>query len=642
MKTIIPFLKKFWFRLLFFALGLGSLLWFLIRVIPKPSRAAYPCMKAAAPLASSFVMYLIGITSFTLFFRKALGKIIQSRYLLGSLFVILGLAAGTVTIVTTTNRSLATDYQGYQVGNEPIGEGKGIFPGRVVWIHDPDATNQDCSNVEDDYWYEDKNTDQAVVNAMLSEGLQKLTGTSSDENAWDAIFRYHNNTHGRGDKGYTTGEEIVIKINMNAVYYGEDGTNTSPQICYAILNQLINKAGVAQSDIGIGDPNCTMISNAYEKCSPVFPDVNYWNSPGPDNLSATPTKVIFGSDGSSSDHLPQNYVDAEYMINIPIFKKHHRAGISLTSKNHFGSIAIIGDAWHLHESLPVPDAHEEEKPPNGNYGIYRCFVDIMGHKDLGGKTILYLIDGLWGSTNWGHPPIKWRMAPFGDGGATMENADYPNSLFLSQDPVAIQSVCFDFLYEEFDLDHPTEGDPSTSHKGPFPHFAGTDDFLHQAADPENWPPNVDYDPENDGSVLGSLGVHEHWNNATDKQYSKNLGIGNGIELISTYVVNSTDELDFAEDGFRLYPNYPNPFSESTTIHYHLAIPSTLQIRIFNSSGQLIHVVRFHDRMVGACKFVWDGRDIIGKPVPAGTYICNIRVSNTRGKFDMNNKMQVMR
>ncbi len=31
--------------------------------------------------------------------------------------------------------------------------------------------------------------------------------------------------------------------------------------------------------------------------------------------------------------------------------------------------------------------------------------------------------------------------------------------------------------------------------------------------------------------MDSLGVHEHWNNAVDKQYSRNLGAGRGIELI---------------------------------------------------------------------------------------------------------------
>ena len=36
--------------------GLASLIWFLVRVIPKPSRASYPCQRAAAPLASGFVI----------------------------------------------------------------------------------------------------------------------------------------------------------------------------------------------------------------------------------------------------------------------------------------------------------------------------------------------------------------------------------------------------------------------------------------------------------------------------------------------------------------------------------------------------------------------------------------------------------
>ena len=33
--------------------------------------------------------------------------------------------------------------------------------------------------------------------------------------------------------------------------------------------------------------------------------------------------------------------------------------------------------------------------------------------------------------------------------------------------------------------------------------------------------------------MESLGVHEHWNNSVDKQYSRNLGTDNGIELISS-------------------------------------------------------------------------------------------------------------
>lgn len=43
--------------------------------------------------------------------------------------------------------------------------------------------------------------------------------------------------------------------------------------------------------------------------------------------------------------------------------------------------------------------------------------------------------------------------------------------------------------------------------------------------------NPAYDPEGDGTPLKSLGVAEHWNNATDRQYSRNLGKEEGIELV---------------------------------------------------------------------------------------------------------------
>ncbi len=45
-------------RWLFPLVGFCSLLWFLVRVIPRPTRATYPCQRAAFPLASGFVIWL--------------------------------------------------------------------------------------------------------------------------------------------------------------------------------------------------------------------------------------------------------------------------------------------------------------------------------------------------------------------------------------------------------------------------------------------------------------------------------------------------------------------------------------------------------------------------------------------------------
>ncbi len=443
-------------KLTFILIGLISTLWFLIRVIPKPSRAAYPCMRAAKPLASSFVLYIIGMTSSVFLFKKAKKTFHLSQFKLTIVLILLGFIVGSITSFNFSKNTYAYPISKLESPNSPMGIGKGIFPGRVVWMHNADATNENMTNTAGDYWWDDKNTNQKVVDSMFSEGIKDISGAINDKSAWDSIFSYYNRTHNRGNFGYKPGEKIVVKINFNAGS-GGSGVNTSPQICYALLNQLIKVAGVSQANISIGDPNIDFTEENYTKCHTAFPNVRYWgSSTGRTAVKLSKTEPFITSDGMVKDYLPQDYIDATYMINMPVFKKHHRAGISLCSKNHFGSLTpYTGDAFHVHYSLPCPLADGD--PSNGSYGVYRVFVDIMGHKDLGAKTIIYIIDGIWGSVNYAHPPIKWRMSPF--------NNDWPSSIFISQDPVAIESVGFDFLYKEFDVNNPVEGGVCTMDKG---------------------------------------------------------------------------------------------------------------------------------------------------------------------------------
>jgi hypothetical protein len=124
------------------------------------------------------------------------------------------------------------------------------------------------------------------------------------------------------------------------------------------------------------------------------------------------------------------------------------------------------------------------------------------------KTMLFLIDGLCGNDNVDGPPHrKWKIALFDDA--------WPNSIFMSLDSVAIDSVGFDFLTSEWpDL----------------PDIANADNYLRESALANDPPSKTFYDPERDGIRCRSLGVHEHWNNGTDKKYSRNLGKAHGIEL----------------------------------------------------------------------------------------------------------------
>jgi len=74
--------KYNWVKYVFPIAGLVSLIWFLIRVIPKPSRALYPCQRMAFPIASGFVAWILGLGAWGLAFRKAKLSFARRRYML--------------------------------------------------------------------------------------------------------------------------------------------------------------------------------------------------------------------------------------------------------------------------------------------------------------------------------------------------------------------------------------------------------------------------------------------------------------------------------------------------------------------------------------------------------------------------------
>lgn len=628
-------------------IGLVSTIWFLIRVIPKPSRVNYPCMRVAAPFASSFIAYLIGSAGLVFAFRKARKRVYEARYLVAAGFIAIGLAAGVVMISNTGERAYANYADDPHPPNVPFGEAKGIFPGRVVWVHNPDATNKECTNTSNDYWWMDANNDQVVIDNMLSQSLQSLTGAATDNDAWDALFRYFNTQKDKGDVGYTSGEKIVIKINLgcewsrhvNSTYewwdYGDlDRIDSTPHMILAILRQLINQAGIPQENISIGDMIRNFTGPYWDKCHGEFPNVKYLGVDGRlgrTDIVSSDDPVVFYSDGEDQDRLPVNIIEADYLINLPCLKAHARAGITISAKNHFGS-HCRGDAEHLHRSLPSPD--QDGDYSNGGMGNYRCLVDLLGHEHLGGKTMLIVVDGIWGAGEAVYPPNKWKSAPF--------NNDWPSSLIVSQDPVAVESVCFDFLYEEYSSEN-YNSDFFMNLPYAFPHMPGVQDYLHQAADTTNWPDDIKYDPENDGTPLSSLGVHEHWNNPTDKQYSRDLGTGEGIELIKISGASAIhNDASIAANKFVLIGNYPNPFNISTTIRYELPIQAFVELSIYNMNGEQVrHLVR-EQQSSGAYFVQWDGTSDRGKVLSSGTYLYELKAALANRTLHIIDKMLLIK
>jgi len=528
-------------RLLFIFLGIISTIWFLIRVIPKPSRAAYPCMRVAAPFMSGLIVYLLSVAGLTYASRKLKRKIINVRYIstLLLMFGVLVIFAINPSINFSTSNQKVTWKEGPDDGpNQPFGTGMGVNPGRVIWAWDTMATVRNPKT----YHFLPENYHQDVIYRIFNESVKNLAGKSNVSKSWDAMFRNFNKRKNNVNKGYTQGEKIFIKINQTSgretltvaerakgnytvpVRKGLGVCETIPPVVLSILRQLINECGVDQANIAIADPQNPTFSHNYDAWAAEFPNVKYvdrtFGTFGRTLIYPTKDDLLFYSDKFQTDKLYDIIENADYMINVANLKPHTGTGITLNAKNHFGSQSRAG-AYHLHYSHLC---QLESKPPtNAGYHKYRVLVDLMASKYLGRNTLLFVIDGLYpGGSSEGGPPVKYYMAPF--------NGNWASSIFISQDNVAIESVCYDFLRTEWNGTY--SHDPSNNHLENWPNINGVDDYLHQAADSVNWPKGIIYDPDNSGKPISSLGVHEHWNNPVNKQYSRNLGKSYGIELIS--------------------------------------------------------------------------------------------------------------
>ena len=497
--------RSTWFKITFIAAGIASTIWFLVRVIPKPQRATYPCMRVAAPVMSGFIVWLLTLAGSVAAFRKAKLNFMKSNYLYGILFMIVAFAGSIfITCREEGNASTPGSAEWIIVPNQPVGTAKGIFPGRVVWVYDPAVAVWDGTTGN---WWDENVTSQTESDKMLKESLISLTGENSQKNAWTALFRYFNSCHGKSGQNYQSDEKIAIKINTNNTYSHQDSPeiNATPQLVLSILKSLVNEAGISQENITVFDASRFITDNIFSKCHAVFPDVIFVDNVGGDGrikstytVNAIPYSV---DNGKLATGLAICATEADYLINMALLKGHVGQGVTLCAKNYYGVTSIYND-WRK-------NAHDNFNPNREGKAQYLTFVDFLAHEDLGGKTMLFLIDGIYGSklVN-GVPGPKWKMAPFND--------RWGCSLLASQDPVAVDAVGLDFLRCEW---------PDA------PDMAFSDMYLKKAAMAENPPSKTKYDPQRNNADISSLGVMEHWNNSTEKKYSRNLGKDEGIELI---------------------------------------------------------------------------------------------------------------
>lgn len=424
---------RFNYEFLFIITGILSLIWFIIRTSQKPKRITYPCQQIALNNSILFLVYLAGALGIKVTHTHARNAIIkictQSLYLL-----VLGIGAVSIMISLAVNI-----YSKKTEGYDPIGESKGS----VVWIHDESATT-DITNYQS-YW---KYSNPDSVSNMISRGVQTISKTNTNATAMAEIF-------GEQD---CTNKSVAIKVNfvndMNSY-----ALVNSPEVIIALIELLTISeeeifVGFKEENIYVYDITKSFDNSArkyfitaiHEK----FPKVHviggycYGNTCdyGAEKTEFNDSKFTFPFSKPTGDQYcatqSEQYIapfleKADYIINVPLLKGHsaENLGATLGFKNHFGTISNPRGA---HDCISTFGNDE------GLLGVY--MAEFADGRTIADKTVLTIGDGIF-STPYSHDsaPESWDF---------FKN-DTPNSIFMSKDPVAIDSLMYDLIMTEFEL-----------------------------------------------------------------------------------------------------------------------------------------------------------------------------------------------
>jgi uncharacterized protein (DUF362 family) len=524
---------------------MAALIWVLLRTGRKPSRVVYPCQRAAL------------VTSWAFLGAPVLAAVAAGRWKRPVAWTAVAVATGWAVFALggaglfDPDGGLPEDH--WRPARMPAWVSKDRpFAGRVVEVRDPDATSWDYET-----GYYGDYVDQSVVDAMVTAGLLELTNENTVVGAW-----------GRLIPNFAPGDKMAIKVNFNNAAADPPDNEIDALIhpVNALLGGLIG-FGFAPSDITVYDVthayhNGEMPQRFIDGCE--YAGVVFEKYVG--NPQAFSDTAVVRFDPPSAPAIPDRplarcLVEADYLISVPILKRHDYAGTTLSFKNHFGT---IDDCRQVHDHVFTSGT--------GYDPSYNGLVDIFLNHHVGGKTVLVLCDALYGNYEhlWGEP-TPWPQ--FGN--------DAPSTIFLGADAVATDCVAFDVLYREG-----TVGERA-------------DDYLELAG------------------ALG-LGVYEHESapgvySLIDHRYLEPPFDPTGVED-GSHPTPAHDMLTVVANPSaapRLFLLLPVQRDGRATL------------RLYNARGQLVDTLLDNERVGGELELEWDGRTADGTRAASGVYWCRL-------------------
>jgi hypothetical protein len=252
-------------------------------------------------------------------------------------------------------------------------------------LHWPDTSVSRVVRVQHDGVWSEGVADPSIVLLMLDAGVSELTDTTDAHAVWRALF--------------VPGERVLLKVNCIA-----HGGPTEPAVAYAV-SQRLQEAGVTAEDILIFDRTDYELEGAGYTLNDGGAGVQCRGSRGVGSeISLTQATVRFR----------QEIDEYDAIINIPIPKQHDMAGVSVSLKNHYGSV-------------------DRPSSLHGNW-CNPAIAELNAHENIHDKTRLVVAAAL-------------NVAP-GD----WNRPEPDSSLLLSFDPVALDTVARDILVRHREAD----------------------------------------------------------------------------------------------------------------------------------------------------------------------------------------------
>ncbi|MEO0094228.1 MAG: DUF362 domain-containing protein [candidate division WOR-3 bacterium] len=598
LQRIIKFLKPN-----LFSIGIGSLIWLIIRTGTKPSRITYPCQKVAA---NNSLFFLGGVALPYLFRRiKPIQLKIKWHYVLIPLFIIFLIIFINYPRVRKKGPAINFNF---------------------ATLHLTERISSD-SNPSSIFIVKDFPNPSGIYHT----GLDSLFSLMAQHNFY---FYKSNKPLPWCDTSGLIAKDDVVLIKVNAEWPERGMTNTD------ILKGLIARI-VAHPDTFVGEV-CLVENgqwrfswsysqnNAEDPSQSMQVVMDYFANQGYRVSGYNWTAIGYGSNNRWVSEFDQGDTNHGYVredssgmtyakfrtiygtristrlgiwndttydnihlkfINVPVLKSHTLMGVTGSIKHYIGflSYAAIGNST-MHNRVV-------------NNGLLGVEMGKARFPDLN------IIDATWVSAEITTGP-----------NAPNNLCTRLNTILASKDPVALDYIAGGRILRPVSW---WQGHPWLSNYG-----RHDPDNLNS----ENPGSGRNYSDSTPCYGFPYNAFHQYLVATYNQLRARGYSVTMDTNQMNIYIFQFPGVEVKEKKKSKNYDQFeiePNPFATKTVIRFSLPKKSQFSLKIYDSSGRLVKSFSAnHQSLVTNHCFIWDGTDSFGNQLPSGTYL--IRLESEKG------------